>query len=83
MKLFRILSLDIFFRVDNEEYDLITKTDAKNEYLLKDCDFERDPPLKFVEKRNPRNNRWGLMKLYLRKQVSLLTTLNYQIKVVL
>ncbi|XP_064619197.1 DNA repair protein complementing XP-A cells homolog isoform X2 [Lineus longissimus] len=54
---------------DNDEYDLITKTDAKKEYLLKDHHFEKDPPLKFIEKKNPRHDRWGTMKLYLKKQV--------------
>jgi DNA-repair protein complementing XP-A cells len=49
---------------------LITKTDAKNVYLLKDCDLEkRDPPLKFIMKNNPHNVRWGSMKLYLELQV--------------
>lgn len=56
---------------DNEEkHQLITKTDAKNMYLLKDCDLEkRDPPLKFIMKKNPHNVRWGSMKLYLELQV--------------
>lgn len=39
-------------------------------YLLKDCDLEkRDPPLKFIVKKNPHNVRWGSMKLYLELQV--------------
>jgi DNA-repair protein complementing XP-A cells len=56
---------------DNEElHRLITKTDAKNVYLLKDCDLEkRGPPLKFIMKKNPHNIRWGNMKLYLELQV--------------
>ncbi|GFG35209.1 hypothetical protein Cfor_01313 [Coptotermes formosanus] len=56
---------------DNEEmHRLITKTDAKSMYLLKDCDLEkRDPPLKCVVKKNPHNVRWGSMKLYLELQV--------------
>ncbi|KAK7078248.1 hypothetical protein SK128_014931 [Halocaridina rubra] len=56
---------------DNEEkHNLITKTDAKNEYLLKDVDLEkREPPLKFIVRKNPHNERWGDMKLYLKLQV--------------
>lgn len=56
-------------------HQLITKTDAKKEFLLKDSDFdkgERDEPfvpLKFVLRKNPHNPRWGDMKLFLRTQV--------------
>jgi DNA-repair protein complementing XP-A cells len=62
---------NLFCHRDNEElHRLITKTDAKNVYLLKDCDLEkRDPPLKFIVKKNPHNVRWGNMKLYLELQV--------------
>lgn len=62
---------NLFFCRDNEEmHRLITKTDAKSMYLLKDCDLEkRDPPLKCIVKRNPHNVRWGSMKLYLELQV--------------
>jgi DNA repair protein len=62
---------DLFCCRDNEEkHRLITKTDAKNLYLLKDCDLEkRDPPLKFIVKKNPHNAHWGSMKLYLELQV--------------
>uniref|UniRef100_A0A2H8TKX6 DNA repair protein complementing XP-A cells n=1 Tax=Melanaphis sacchari TaxID=742174 RepID=A0A2H8TKX6_9HEMI len=53
-----------------EKYDLITKTEAKKEYLLKDCDIDlRSPPLKFILGKNPHNSRWGEMKLYLLLQV--------------
>jgi len=49
---------------------LITRTDAKNTYLLKDCDFDkREPPLKFLLRKNPHDSRWGDMKLYLQLQV--------------
>ncbi|KAG8181851.1 hypothetical protein JTE90_003998 [Oedothorax gibbosus] len=48
---------------------LISKTDAKKEYLLKDCDFDkREPPLRFILRKNP-HNKHGNMKLYLRLQV--------------
>ncbi|XP_070543482.1 DNA repair protein complementing XP-A cells homolog [Ptychodera flava] len=56
---------------DNEErHALITKTDAKQHYLLKDCDFDkREPPLKFIVRKNPHNARWGDMRLFLKSQV--------------
>lgn len=53
-----------------EKFDLITKTEAKKEYLLKDCDIDlRSPPLRFILGKNPHNSRWGEMKLYLLLQV--------------
>lgn len=53
-------------RDSNDRHTLITRTDAKNEYLLKDCDLDRrEPPLKYIERQNPHNARWGTMKLYL------------------
>ena len=52
------------------KHELITKTDAVKEFLLKDHDLEsREPVLKFITRKNPHNNRWGNMKLYLRLQV--------------
>ncbi|XP_025078157.1 DNA repair protein complementing XP-A cells homolog [Pomacea canaliculata] len=57
-------------RENKEKYELITKTDAKNKYLLKDADFDvREPPLKFILRKNPHNPRWGEMRLYLELQV--------------
>lgn len=51
-------------------HSLITRTEAKSEYLLKDCDFDkREPPLKCIKRKNPHNVRWGEMKLYLHLQV--------------
>ena len=39
-------------------------------YLLSESDLAvREPLLKCVIRKNPRNNRWGDMKLYLRLQV--------------
>lgn len=53
-----------------ETHRLITKTEAKESYLLKDCDLDlREPPLKFLLKKNSRQPRWGEMKLYLECQV--------------
>ncbi|KAE8752533.1 hypothetical protein FOCC_FOCC000655 [Frankliniella occidentalis] len=56
---------------DNEDkHALITRTDAKTEYLLKDCDLDkRLPCLKFIVRKNPHNPRWGDMKLYLHLQI--------------
>ena len=43
---------------DKEKHCLITKTDAKNLYLLKDHDMDsREPKLKFILKKNPHNHR--------------------------
>ncbi|XP_072526490.1 DNA repair protein complementing XP-A cells [Salminus brasiliensis] len=56
---------------DNEEkHRLISRTEAKQLFLLKDCDLDlREPPLRFVLRKNPHNPRWGDMKLYLKTQV--------------
>lgn len=49
---------------------LITKTTAREEFLLKDCDFDkREPPLRFISRKNPHKSTWAEMKLYLRTQV--------------
>lgn len=57
-----------------DKHKLITRTEAKEEYLLKDCDLDkREPVLKFIVKKNPHNSRWGEMKLYLKLQVQKLT----------
>ncbi|CAH1396319.1 unnamed protein product [Nezara viridula] len=54
----------------NDKHSLITRTDAKAQYLLKDCDIDkREPPLKFILRKNPHNSNWGQMKLYLHLQV--------------
>ncbi|XP_022258559.1 DNA repair protein complementing XP-A cells-like isoform X2 [Limulus polyphemus] len=51
------------------KHALIAKTDAKNRFLLKDCDLDkREPPLKFIVKKNPHHST-GDMKLYLLSQV--------------
>ncbi|XP_075922871.1 DNA repair protein complementing XP-A cells isoform X2 [Petromyzon marinus] len=56
---------------DNEgKHQLVSRTEAKTEFLLKDCDLDgREPALRFVLRKNPHNPRWGDMKLYLRLQV--------------
>lgn len=54
----------------DEKHILITRTEAKNDFLLKDCDFDRrEPPLKYISRKNPLNNRYAEMKLYLLLQV--------------
>lgn len=54
----------------DETHELITKTTARDNYLLKDCDFDRrEPPLKFISRKNPHKSTWAEMKLYLRLQV--------------
>lgn len=60
----------IKFRDEEEKHALITRTEARQEYLLKDCDLDlREPVLRFILRKNPHNPRWGDMKLYLRSQV--------------
>lgn len=37
---------------------------------MKDCDLDkREPPLKFIVRKNPHNVNWGEMKLYLHLQI--------------
>jgi len=51
-------------------HELITKTDAKKQFLLSDLHFEREGnPLKFLLRKNPHNPKYGDMKLYLRLQI--------------
>ncbi|KAH9511231.1 hypothetical protein DERF_009703 [Dermatophagoides farinae] len=53
-----------------QKHKLITRTEAKQEYLLTDVDLDkRDPPLRCIMKRNPRVYARGHMRLYLRLQV--------------
>ncbi|RWS13925.1 DNA repair protein complementing XP-A cells-like protein [Dinothrombium tinctorium] len=52
------------------KYSLITRTDAKNEYLLKDCDLDlREPKLRYIVKKNPNPMAKGDMRLYLREEI--------------
>ena len=62
----------IFDRDPEEKHAMITRSVAKDTYLLKDGDIDiREPPLKYLLKKNPRNDHWGDMKLYLECQVCL------------
>ncbi|CAI5440050.1 unnamed protein product [Caenorhabditis angaria] len=57
-------------RNEKGEHKLLARTEAKNLYLLKDCDLDlRKPILRFWAKKNPHNPRYGDMKLYLKLQV--------------
>ncbi|XP_074787959.1 DNA repair protein complementing XP-A cells isoform X1 [Athene noctua] len=57
-------------RDTEDKHKLITRTEAKEEFLLKDCDLDkREPVLRFIVKKNCHNPRWGDMKLYLKPQV--------------
>ncbi|XP_063313371.1 DNA repair protein complementing XP-A cells [Pelobates fuscus] len=57
-------------RDSEEKHKLVTRTEAKQEYLLKDCDIDkREPVLKYVLRKNPHNSHWGDMKLYLKTQI--------------
>lgn len=72
--LFRTFDLSVCDKCKDTEKDgkheLITKTDAKNTFLLKDVDIDkREPVLKFIIRKNPHNARWGDMKLFLRSQI--------------
>lgn len=53
----------------NEIYGIITKTQARNEYLLTDEELADSSLLPSVSRKNPHNPRWADMKLYLRRQV--------------
>nr|SVE75534.1 EOG090X0KP6 [Daphnia dolichocephala] len=67
---FSVPVCDICKDTYDEKYSLITRTDARQEYLLKDCDLDlREPILRFILRKNPLNPRWGDMKLYLRLQI--------------
>lgn len=57
-------------RQNEEKHNMITKTDAKTKYLLRDADFDvREPPLKFISRKNPHHKSWGEMKLFYEPQV--------------
>nr|XP_008119494.1 PREDICTED: DNA repair protein complementing XP-A cells isoform X2 [Anolis carolinensis] len=69
MNHFDLATCDNCRDVENK-HKLITRTEAKQEYLLKDCDLDkREPVLRFILKKNPHNAQWGDMKLYLKLQV--------------
>lgn len=62
------------YRDPKEKHALITKTEAKKNYILTDVDLEqRGTPLKYILGKNPHNSRWSDMKLYLLLQVRINT----------
>lgn len=69
--LYKSFAVSVCDKCKNEENAaLITKTTAREEFLLKDCDFDkREPPLRFISRKNPHKSTWAEMKLYLRSQV--------------
>ena len=52
-----------------EIYSIITKTQAKNDFLLTDEELADSTVLPSISRKNPHNPRWADMKLYLKKQV--------------
>lgn len=50
-------------------YTIITKTQARNEFLLTDEELADSALLPSISRKNPHNPRWADMKLYLKKQV--------------
>ncbi|TMS34922.1 hypothetical protein L596_002419 [Steinernema carpocapsae] len=57
-------------RDDKGTHKLISRTEAKKLFLLKDEDFDiRKPILRYISRKNPHNPRYGDMKLYLKSQI--------------
>ncbi|KAE8145969.1 XPA protein C-terminus-domain-containing protein [Aspergillus avenaceus] len=52
-----------------EKYSLLTKTEAKEDYLLTDPELRDEELLPHLEKPNPHKSTWNNMMLYLRYQV--------------
>ncbi|KAK3676342.1 DNA repair protein rad14 [Recurvomyces mirabilis] len=52
-----------------EKYSLLTKTEAKEDYLLTDPELRDESLLPHLEKPNPHKSTWNNMMLYLRFQV--------------
>ena len=50
-------------------YTIITKTQARSEFLLTDEELADFALLPSISRKNPHNPRWADMKLYLKKQV--------------
>lgn len=52
-----------------EKYSLLTKTEAREDYLLTDPELRDNELLPWLEKPNPHKTHWHNMQLYLRYQV--------------
>lgn len=50
-------------------YEYVTKTQARNEFLLTDEELADSSSLPSISRKNPHNPRWSDMKLYLRRQL--------------
>ena len=50
-------------------YTILTKTQARSEFLLTDEELADSGLLPSISRKNPHNPRWADMKLYLKKQV--------------
>ena len=72
-KFFSCMFYGIYICRDSKgKHKLIARTDAKETYLLKDADLDkREPPLPFIERRNPHRPGGSMMKLYLEQQVTI------------
>ncbi|VDD74118.1 unnamed protein product [Mesocestoides corti] len=58
-------------RDPNGIHSLITRSSAKERYLLSDVDIDvREPPLRRIFRKNPHNSTWGDMQLYLEAHVA-------------
>ena len=53
----------------SDKYSLLTKTEAKEDYLLTDPELRDESLLPHLEKPNPHKSTWNNMMLYLRFQV--------------
>jgi hypothetical protein len=65
-ELFHLDVCNTCIRAFDAKFGLLSKTNAKAEYLLTEADLA---PLKFIEKKNPRKKSYGTMKLYLKAQL--------------
>lgn len=54
---------------DPDKYSLLTKTEAKEDYLLTDPELRDEELLPHLEKANPHSSTWNNMMLFLRCQV--------------
>ncbi|RHZ79233.1 hypothetical protein Glove_150g31 [Diversispora epigaea] len=52
-----------------EKYSLLTKTEAKEDYLLTDSELKDEEVLPHLSRPNPHKSTWNDMRLYLREQV--------------
>lgn len=52
-----------------DKYSLLTKTEAREDYLLTNPELEDKELLRRMEKPNPHKSHWSMMQLYLRYQV--------------